>query len=66
MAHTEGTRKLIPRLRAQGFTIESRGTRIRVTSPAGQTVIMPRPNSKVSARAVLNARAALRRIGADL
>lgn len=61
---------LIRALRAQGFTVETRhgrsSTRCKVTSPHGQVVIIPAPGTRTSARALLNARAALRRIGADV
>ncbi|MFJ5156360.1 hypothetical protein ACIQCF_33330 [Streptomyces sp. NPDC088353] len=62
---------LIRALRAQGFTVETRhsrtgSSRCKVTSPSGQVVIMPGPGKRTQARALLNARAALRRIGADV
>jgi hypothetical protein len=60
---------LIRALTAQGFTVQpKRGsrTRCKVTSPSGQVVIMPGPGVRTNARALLNARAALRRIGAEL
>ncbi|MGW5123010.1 hypothetical protein ACWEQ7_02915 [Streptomyces sp. NPDC004069] len=58
---------LIRALRAQGFTVEPhRASRVKVTSRTGQVVIMPGPGRRTQARALLNARAALRRIGADV
>lgn len=62
---------LIRELREQGFTVEAKAgrkgsSRCKVTGPDGQVVIMPGPNARTSARALLNARAALRRIGADV
>lgn len=61
---------LIRALTAQGFTVEAKPgrshRRCKVTSPCGQVVIIPAPGVRTNARALLNARAALRRIGADL
>lgn len=59
---------LIAACRQQGFTVDlpRRKGRATITSPAGDTVVMPGPGQRTSARALLNARAALRRIGAQI
>lgn len=60
---------LIAALRAQKFTVETCGGRKgrrKVTSPTGQVVMIPGPGKATHGRALLNARAALRRIGADV
>lgn len=69
MSQTKEIKALIRALKAQGFTVEfPRGEagRCRVTSPSGAPVVMPGPRQRVSARGLENARAQLRRIGADL
>lgn len=61
--------KLIREVTAQGFRVEmprGRSGRCRVISPAGAVVVMPGPRQRTSARALLNACAALRRAGADV
>lgn len=69
MSRTMDISALIRAVKAQGFTVEfPRGEkgRCRVTSPSGAPAVMPGPGQRVSARGLQNARAQLRRIGADL
>lgn len=69
MSQTKEIKDLIRALKAQGFTVEfphGNRRRCRVTSPSGAPVVMPGPGQRVSARGLQNARAQLRRIGADL
>lgn len=67
MPKSQDVSSLIRALCAQGFTVEARNGRFgrcKVTSPSGQVVVMPAPGRRTSGRALLNAQAALRRIGA--
>ncbi|MDJ0342209.1 hypothetical protein QMK19_03285 [Streptomyces sp. H10-C2] len=58
--------QLLARLRKQGFTIRlARSGHYRCTSPGGQTVTVP-ATPRGGRRTQQNARAGLRRIGADL
>lgn len=69
MVQHKDARSLIRALKAQRFTVEpTEGTcgRYKVTAPDGRYVIMPGPKQRTAGRALLNARAALRRIGADV
>lgn len=69
MRQHKGVPALIRDLTEQGFRVEmpqGPRARCRVISPSGQVVIMPGPRQRFQARALLNARAALRRAGADV
>lgn len=59
--------QLLAELRRQGFTVRVRKTgHYRVTAPSGDHVTVPGTPCGGRSRSLLNARAALRRIGADL
>lgn len=70
MRQNKEMRALIRALTGQRFTVETRhgrsATCCKVTSPSVQVVIIPALGTRTEARALLNARAALRRIGADV
>ncbi|MGI5443803.1 hypothetical protein ACQEV4_42625 [Streptomyces shenzhenensis] len=69
MRHHTSAQDLIAAAAAQGFRIEmptGRRGRCRVIAPDGRAVVMPGPRQRTESRALLNARAALRRIGADV
>ncbi|MEU6491122.1 hypothetical protein ABZ890_12095 [Streptomyces sp. NPDC046984] len=61
---------LIRALVDQDFKVETHtgrsASRCKVTSPTGRVAYIPAPGKRVKRRAVLNARAALRRIGAHV
>lgn len=67
--HTDAL-SLIRAVKKQGFTVEPAADNVSgrrtVTAPDGRSVVMPGPKQRVAGRALLNARAALRRIGADV
>ncbi|MFI6274278.1 hypothetical protein [Streptomyces sp. NPDC050988] len=70
MGQHKNARSLIRAVKDQGFTVEpdddQASGRRKVTAPDGKWVIMPGPKQRTAGRALLNARAALRRIGADV
>ncbi|GGZ80435.1 hypothetical protein ACFOOM_07725 [Streptomyces echinoruber] len=68
MTTHKDTDRLIRALKNQGFRVEQlRSGRCRVVPPGGgDPVMMPGPGRRTDARALDNARARLRRLGADV